>query len=356
MAQQNLIRDYDFVLEPNKNFHASTGGATFLKVWEFQNSDPSKPVNLVIQLNNGIFTKLRAGTSMDFTTIQRSLTSSGEESVQSFTIRNDGDSTITGTISVSLGKIVDNTLALDDSTTTNGIPSSITNTPLPVVDIASLDDSGIILNSVMEFPFTPTRGDPANQNITAPSSYSMTGTATLSYTGLEIGKRYAYDFERIESLPQWWGEGAGHTGNGGYYRFDLAADIRVFAYNGQGATQKRGFRRGGIKMAWSGEKKADSYGNVLVTNQGWRHAAGAYAQANYAGSLSFTEQTVERNPFIFDASATTLSLQFLVTATLCFDLFGGNAGVPFNFAGANKGYGGFVVRSSVQPINSGALT
>lgn len=353
---QNLMRDYDFVLEANKTLRTSVN-AKFIKVHEFVNSDPSKAVNMQIRLNNGVWTKMRAGTSMDFTAITPSTTQpTGDDSVTSIDVRNAGDSTISGTFTTSLGKILDNTLALDDSTTTNGIPSSITNTPLPVVDIASLDDSGIILNSEQSVVISPIRGNAVNSDIIAPHGYTFAGQQVFNYTGLESGSRYAYDLERIESTPQWWGSDDAQSTLGPDFRFELVADVRVFAYNGQGATQKRGYRRGGLMSSWSGEIVSDPYGNLQNSLQNWRHCGGALSTAGYAGSLTFFEQSTERQPFIFDASATTLSLQFLITGELRFDQFGNGAGAPFKSNAPAKGWGGFRVRSSIQPINTGALT
>lgn len=330
--------------------------ANYIYFFDFASNDATAPAMLEVSFNYSQFATLRETFELDLTEVVRGAAGSApdDDTITSVRISNRGTADVTGYFGTSDGRIRTNITAIGGTDT--ALPVDIRKpSPLITADLASLDDSGIVLTSDLVPTLAAIRGA-ANQNVTNPRGYQLSTTSLFTYSGLEVGKLYAYDFERIESLPQWWGKG-GSTQTGDDYRIDISADIRAFIYNGSGASQKRGYRRGGLLMNWTGEMRVDSYGNILQNRQTWNSASGAFSVTQYAGSTTFAEQKIEDRPFLFKATAATLSIQFFITGEVRWGQAGQSSGTPpfGSAADSNLGSGGLRVRHSVQPITEGAL-
>ena len=356
MAQPNFYRRYNFSIEPGQIFERDVFAA-YIAFFSF--SDEDGAANVDIRFNGGEFNRVTPSTRFDFTETLVTPTASDASGtfVNKIGLRNNGDKTVTGAFATSMGRITDSILAFGDDTAGSGIPTRLTapaevkvvkGQSFPVVDIAALDDSGIILNSEHEAYASVIRNN-NNPTFLNPRGYELSTTNSFNYAGLTVGELYAYDLERLEMLPQWIGTtAAGAVGQD--YRLDAAIDCRIFAYNGAGQTQKRGYRRGGLTLSWIGEKEGNSYGNLGRSLNAWYDFSGGLNAQDYGGAATFFEQKIEKRPFIFRATATTLTLQAFLTGEIRWSHLDGQT-PP---AGATM-VCGVRIRSSVQPINPDAL-
>ena len=351
----DVYSEHRFNIQPNTTQTISVT-ASYVYFFDFTSADLSKPPMLEVSFNYGEFATLRETFEVDVSEVVRGVADNDSQSdiIKTIRIRNVGDAAVVGYFGTSQGRIRTNITAIS-SNDNEGLPVEI-RAPSPVVtaDMASLDDSGIVLNSEIAVSLDALRGI-GNLNVITPRGYRFNSLNTLSYTGLEIGKIYAFDIERIESLPQWWG--INQAQNQKLYKIDVTADVRVYTYNGSGATQKRGYRRGGLFMSWEGRHLNDEYGNIYGNVAQWASTTGANVDDSGRGNTSFTERSVENRPFIFKASATSLTLQFLTSGEARWSEIGTHPGdAPFG-TGENlgAGSGGFRIRSSIQPIEKGAL-
>ena len=351
----DVYSEHRFNIQPNTTQTISVT-ASYVYFFDFTSADLSKPPMLEVSFNYGEFATLRETFEVDVSEVVRGVADNDSQSdiIKTIRIRNVGDAAVVGYFGTSQGRIRTNITAIS-SNDNEGLPVEI-RAPSPVVtaDMASLDDSGIILNSQIAANLSALRGI-ANSSVINPRGYSLNTLATLSYSGLEIDKIYAFDIERVESLPQWWGVAQIQTTK--LYRIDLTADIRAYIYNGSGATQKRGYRRAGFFMSWEGRHLNDEYGNIYNNVATWANAAGANHDDSERRGTSFTERSVENRPFIFKATATSITIQFFITGELRWSEIGTHPGeAPFGAdENVGTGSGGISVRSSIQPIEKGAL-
>lgn len=354
-----IYDEHKFDAAPNEVIQISVT-TNYLFFFDFATDDPTVAPNLEVSFNYQNWSVLRASMEIDLTEVVRGLADDSIDGdvVTLIRIWNRGNSRTRGSFAISKGRIRTNLLALDDTALSTGFPVRLS-APATVnqqkgqvfstADIAAMDDSGIILNSVLKPTMSIIRGA-ANANQLSPRGYSISYGNIVNYAGLTTGELYAYEMERIESLPQWWGgENPNYVGE--IYKCDLFVNVQAFIYNGAGATQKRGYRRGGFQMSWTGEKHAETYADVLNNTSPYYHLAGAVN--NLTGLALNIEQSVERRPFLFRASAATLSIQFLITGELRWSNANANNNPPISTV--SDKFGGFNVRSSVQPIDPDAL-
>lgn len=356
MSQPNFYRRYNFSIEPGQIFERDVFAA-YIAFFSF--SDEDGAANVDIRFNGGEFNRVTPSTRFDFTETLVTPTASDASGtfVNKIGLRNNGDKTVTGAFATSMGRITDSILAFGDDTAGSGIPTRVVGTVdaevaikkgqlFPVADLATMDDSGIVLNSEQTLLIYPSRiGSP-----TEPRRFDIFTQTTFNYTGVTIGELYAFDFERIESSAAWWGKaGVPDTGVNSDYTLELILDVRCFVYNGAGETQKRGYRRGGIYQNWRGEFTQNNYGNLQETSSPWYSMTGGTDSGNYAGGERFFQSQIETRPFLFKATATTVSLQFFTSGTLDWSMIYGNVVAPDLSSGAIR------IRTSLQPVDPDAL-
>ena len=363
MSQPNFYRRYNFSIEPGQIFERDVFAA-YIAFFSF--SDEDGAANVDIRFNGGEFNRVTPSTRFDFTETLVTPTASDASGtfVNKVGLRNNGNKTVTGAFATSMGRITDSILAFGDDTAGSGIPTRVVGTVdsevaikkgqlFPVADLASMDDSGILLNSEMEFALNIKRGTANNPTRATPRVFGFSWLSIFNYSGLTVGDLYAVDLERIESPPNYWGhDGNPASGEGNGYAFELNADISIFFYNGFGATQKRGYRRGGIFQHWSGTFNENYYGNILENKNLWHDCSEDLSDSpsTALASATFRESKMETRPFIFRASATSITLQALTSGELLWSrVYEGAAPYP------DLSHGGLRIRSSIQPVNPDAL-